>query len=71
MRRKIFLIVEFRFRQRKTAKQRAVELMRKGDHSEARKYLKRCVDITHEMALRLIQCCRKINVDCVVAVRNQ
>lgn len=41
--------------------------MRKGKHSEARNYLRRCVDVTHEMALQLIQACRAINVDCVVA----
>lgn len=67
MRRKTFLIVEFRSRQRQIAKQRAVEEMRKGNHSAASKYLRRCVDITHEMALRLIQCCRALNVDCIVA----
>lgn len=45
----------------------AIELMRKGKHSEARNYLRRCVDVTHEMALQLIQACRQINVDCIVA----
>lgn len=41
--------------------------MRKGNHKEAYKHLRRCVDITHEMALQLIQTCRAMNVDCVVA----
>lgn len=41
--------------------------MRTGKHHEARNHLRRCVDITHEMALQLIQSCRAINVDCVVA----
>lgn len=41
--------------------------MRKGRHSEASKYLRRCVDITHEMAHELIEQCRSINVDCIVA----
>lgn len=41
--------------------------MRKGNHNEARQYLQRCVDITHEMALQLIKVCRAMNVDCVVA----
>lgn len=54
-------------RTRKIAKQRAIELMRKGQHNEARNYLRRCVDVTHEMALQLIQACRAINVDCIVA----
>lgn len=44
-----------------------MELMRKGNHSEARNYLRRCVDVTHEMALQLIKSCRAMNVDCVVA----
>ncbi|KAF9811376.1 hypothetical protein SFRURICE_002745 [Spodoptera frugiperda] len=34
---------------------------------EARKYMRRGVDITHSMALSLIQECRKRNVDCIVA----
>lgn len=41
--------------------------MQKGKHSEASKYLRRCVDITHEMALELIKICRAMNVDCIVA----
>lgn len=41
--------------------------MRKGRHSEASKFLRRCVDITHEMAHELIEQCRAINVDCIVA----
>lgn len=45
----------------------AIECMRKGKHQEAQSYLRRCVDVTHEMALQLIQACRKINVDCIVA----
>lgn len=45
----------------------AIELMRKGKHKEAQNYLRRCVDVTHEMALQLIQACRQINVDCIVA----
>ena len=34
---------------------------------EALTYLRRCVDITHEMALQLIRACRARNVDCIVA----
>lgn len=41
--------------------------MRKGKHSEARNYLRRCVDVTHEMAQALIRACREINVDSIVA----
>lgn len=34
---------------------------------EARSYMRRSVDITHEMALQLIKQCRQMNVDCIVA----
>lgn len=54
-------------RDRQSAKQRAIELMRQQNYSEARKFQQRCVDITHGMALKLIQKCREINVDCIVA----
>lgn len=52
---------------RDSSKKRAAELLRLGKVEEARSYLRRCVDITHEMALELIRECRKRNVDCVVA----
>lgn len=52
---------------RDVSKKRAAELLREGRTEEAKSFLRRCVDITHEMALRLIQECRKRNVDCVVA----
>lgn len=41
--------------------------MRSGNHKEAQNHFRRCVDITHEMALLLIQTCRAFNVDCIVA----
>lgn len=41
--------------------------MQLGRHDEARNHLRRCVDITHEMALALIRECRAKNVDCIVA----
>ncbi|XP_053688445.1 exonuclease 1 [Sabethes cyaneus] len=52
---------------RNSSKKRAAELLRDGRIDEARSFLRRCVDITHGMALQLIQECRKRNVDCVVA----
>lgn len=55
------------FRSRKAAKQRGLELMRSGNHKEAQIHFRRCVDITHDMALLLIQTCRSMNVDCIVA----
>lgn len=52
---------------RDTSKKRAAELLKLGQTEEARKYMRRGVDITHSMALSLIQECRKRNVDCIVA----
>jgi exonuclease 1 len=42
-------------------------LLRAGKTEEAKSYLRRSVNITHSMALKLIQECRKRNVDCIVA----
>ncbi|XP_026465031.1 exonuclease 1-like [Ctenocephalides felis] len=52
---------------RKNAKKRAQELLKLGKGYEARSFLRRCVDITHEMALNLMKECRKRNIDCIVA----
>ncbi|KAH9638979.1 hypothetical protein HF086_000905 [Spodoptera exigua] len=52
---------------RDISKKRAAELLSLGQTEEARKYMRRGVDITHSMALSLIKECRKRNVDCIVA----
>ncbi|KAH8246489.1 hypothetical protein KR038_005371 [Drosophila bunnanda] len=52
---------------RKQSKERAAELLRLGRIEEARSHMRRCVDVTHDMALRLIRECRSRNVDCIVA----
>ncbi|XP_017052909.2 exonuclease 1 [Drosophila ficusphila] len=52
---------------RKQSKERAKELLRLGRIEEARSHMRRCVDVTHDMALRLIKECRSRNVDCIVA----
>ncbi|XP_045450909.1 exonuclease 1 [Melitaea cinxia] len=52
---------------RHTSKKRAAELLSLGKIEEARSFIRRSVDITHEMALALIKECRKRNVDCIVA----
>ncbi|XP_060651860.1 exonuclease 1 [Drosophila nasuta] len=52
---------------RQQSKKRAAELLRLGRTEEARSQMRRCVDVTHEMALRLIQECRERHVDCIVA----
>ncbi|XP_052889275.1 exonuclease 1 isoform X2 [Anopheles moucheti] len=52
---------------RTNARKRGAELLRQGRIEEARSFLRRCVDITHEMALQLIRECHKRGVDCIVA----
>ncbi|CAG4939138.1 unnamed protein product [Parnassius apollo] len=52
---------------RHISKKRAAELLSLGKMDEARSYMRRSVDVTHEMALALIKECRKRNVDCIVA----
>ncbi|XP_049874558.1 exonuclease 1 isoform X2 [Pectinophora gossypiella] len=52
---------------RDISKKRAAELLSLGKIEEARSYMRRSVDITHSMALKLIKECRKRNVDCIVA----
>ena len=55
------------FRSRQSSRKQAAELLRAGRINEARNFLRRCIDITHEMALALIHECRRRNVDCIVA----
>ncbi|KAH8324326.1 hypothetical protein KR074_005329 [Drosophila pseudoananassae] len=52
---------------RQQSKERAAELLRRGRIEEARSHMRRCVDVTHDMALRLIKECRMRNIDCIVA----
>ncbi|KPI91771.1 Exonuclease 1 [Papilio xuthus] len=52
---------------RQLSKKRAAELLSLGQMEEARSYMRRSVDVTHEMALALIKECRNRNVDCIVA----
>ncbi|XP_059611261.1 exonuclease 1 [Phlebotomus argentipes] len=52
---------------RKQARSLAGKLLREGKIEEARSQLRRCVDITHSMALEVMRECRKINVDAIVA----
>ncbi|XP_017475424.1 PREDICTED: exonuclease 1 isoform X1 [Rhagoletis zephyria] len=52
---------------RKQSRKLAAELLRAGDKEGARTHMRRCVDVTHEMALRVIRECRLRNVDCIVA----
>jgi exonuclease-1 len=59
--------VAYIFRSRQSSRKRAAELLRAGRTDEARNFLKRCIDVTHDMALALIRECRRRNVDCIVA----
>ncbi|XP_069680716.1 exonuclease 1 isoform X2 [Periplaneta americana] len=52
---------------RQSSRKRAAELLRAGRTDEARNFLRRCIDVTHEMALALMRECRRRNVDCIVA----
>lgn len=53
--------------QRQKAKKQMTDLIHVGNIEEARKYMKASVNITHEMALKLVKECRKLNVDCIIA----
>lgn len=52
---------------RENSRKRAAELLRLGKTTEAYSQMRRCIDVTHEMALRLIKECRLRNIDCIVA----
>ncbi|XP_046985139.1 exonuclease 1 isoform X1 [Schistocerca americana] len=52
---------------RQQSRARAAELLRAGRTEEARNYLRRSIDITHNMAVDLMRECRAKNVDCIVA----
>ncbi|XP_055679502.1 exonuclease 1 [Lutzomyia longipalpis] len=52
---------------RKQARVLAGNLLRAGKVDEARSQFRRCVDITHDMALQVIRECRKLGVDSIVA----
>ncbi|XP_055852492.1 exonuclease 1 [Episyrphus balteatus] len=52
---------------RDVSRKKAAELLRQGKTTEAHSQMRRCIDVTHDMALRLIKECRLRNVDCIVA----
>ncbi|KAG5671980.1 hypothetical protein PVAND_002144 [Polypedilum vanderplanki] len=53
---------------RESAKTKATELLRAGKVEEARKEFTKAVNITHDHALELMAECRKLGVDCIVAM---
>lgn len=54
-------------RSRELNRKRAAELMRLDKPNEARTFLRRCIDVTHNMALTLMRECRARNIDCITA----
>lgn len=42
-------------------------MLRQDKPDQAKTYIRRCVDITHAMALEVINKCRSYNVDCITA----
>ncbi|KAK3770564.1 hypothetical protein RRG08_010753 [Elysia crispata] len=52
---------------RELNRKKAAQLLREGKKSEARDCLQKCVDITPQMALNLMNVCRDRGVDCIVA----
>lgn len=48
-------------------RRKAIELIQMGQVAEGTNLLKRAIDITHEIALRLIKHCQKENIDCITA----
>ncbi|KAK3093943.1 hypothetical protein FSP39_022063 [Pinctada imbricata] len=52
---------------REVNRKKAAQLLREGKRAEARECLQRCIDISPEMALNLMNTCRARGVDCIVA----
>jgi len=52
---------------RRSNKEKAVQLLSEGKAKEARDYFQRCVDITPQMARDVISASRERNIDCIVA----
>lgn len=63
----IYIFHLYAFRNRQTNRRKANELIQMGQHAEAKNLIKRSIDVTHEMALKLIKECQKMNIDCIVA----
>ncbi|RUS76102.1 hypothetical protein EGW08_016133 [Elysia chlorotica] len=52
---------------RELNRKKAAQFLREGKKSEAKDCLQKCVDITPQMALNLMNVCRDRGVDCIVA----
>lgn len=52
---------------REVYRKKAAQFLRDGRRAEAKECLQRCIDVTSEMARKLIEACRKKGVDCIVA----
>ncbi|XP_014773722.1 exonuclease 1 [Octopus bimaculoides] len=60
-------VEDSRRERRKVYRQKAAQFLKEGKRSEARECLQRCVDITPDMARKLIEVCQKQGIDCIVA----
>lgn len=54
-------------RSRQINRRKAMELIKMGHIAEGQNFLKRAIDINHEIALQLIKYCQNENIDCIVA----
>lgn len=52
---------------RNSSKSKGMAFLRGGNRSQAMDCFQKCIDITPAMALKLIECCKKANIDYVVA----
>ncbi|GAB1601260.1 exonuclease 1-like [Argonauta hians] len=60
-------VEDSRRERRKVNRQKAAQFLKEGRRSEAKECLQRSIDITPEMARKLIEVCHKRGVDCIVA----
>ncbi|EFA13005.2 exonuclease 1 [Tribolium castaneum] len=58
---------EKRRESKKLARKQGMECLRLGHTSDAYKFFAQSIDVTPEMALKLIRECRKLHIDCIVA----
>ncbi|XP_021367143.1 exonuclease 1-like isoform X2 [Mizuhopecten yessoensis] len=52
---------------REMYRKKAAQMLREGKRAEARECLQRCIDISPEMALEVMNTCRARGIDCIVA----
>ncbi|XP_060070849.1 exonuclease 1-like [Ylistrum balloti] len=60
-------VEQSRREKREMYRKKAAQMLREGKRAEARECLQRCIDISPEMALELMNTCRARGIDCIVA----